>query len=204
MRSVRSVTFWHLDRRTPRSASGMPGEKQLRSLTGHPGPVLCLAFWQDGLQVLASGGGSGDYLVKLWRDGSRVCTTAGHSNWVLSVAFGPGALLLQHLTIIRSIGIRDLSTGTRLFSLRGHDGKDGCLCEVELLSEFGAFHPGQDRPWDDVSAQLAVGSITCMRFRNRFRKEMHSVSCRTRFTGSARGLYTRKSGRDAVCGPTGP
>ena len=67
-----------------------------------------------------------------------------------------------------------------------------------LLSEFGAFHPGQDRPWDDVSGQLwdpshAVSQQVSGGIAFHFlQDEMHW------------GLYTRKSGRNAMCKPTDP
>ena len=53
-----------------------------------------------------------------------------HSNWVLGLAFSPAGTLLASCSKDKSIIVWDTTTGSAKFTLRGHDGKDGCLCTV--------------------------------------------------------------------------
>ena len=65
-----------------------PGVKLLRTLEGHQGAVLSVAFDPQG-GTLASG--SDDKTVKLWeaRSGKLLRTLEGHQDSVMSVAFDP-------------------------------------------------------------------------------------------------------------------
>src|SRR3954451_223683 len=65
-----------------------PGVKLLRTLKGHEGAVVSVAFDPQG-GTLASG--SDDKTVKLWEPGSGklLCTLEGHGTWVWGVAFDP-------------------------------------------------------------------------------------------------------------------
>jgi WD40 repeat protein len=67
--------------------------ERVRTLEGHTGLVLSVAFSPDG-QLLASG--SWDDTVILWdvRTGERVRTLEGHTDDVNSVAFSPDGRLL--------------------------------------------------------------------------------------------------------------
>jgi WD40 repeat protein len=63
----------------------------LRTLTGHKGIDLSVAFSPDG-QTLASGsGGYYDKTIKLWNvaTGQDLRTLTGHTDWVFTVAFSP-------------------------------------------------------------------------------------------------------------------
>ena len=157
----------------------------IRSLKGHDGkaPCTCLDPWET----------------------DDACPMTGHSGAVKSVAFSPIGDILASGSADATIRIWD-ARRNQLRSLTGHSGPVLCLAFRQdglltvLLSEFGTFHLGQDRPWDDVSGQLWDPS--------------HAVSQQVSGGNAFRflqdkihwqwGLYTRKSGRNAMCGPTDP
>ncbi len=57
------------------------GGKALRTLSGHEGPVLCLAVLPGSGDVLS---GSGDTTVRRWSSGTGACTRTyrGHTDTV--------------------------------------------------------------------------------------------------------------------------
>lgn len=99
--------------------------KLLEVLSGHEGPISCLAFSPgtdpDVSGVLASG--SWDKSVKLWevfaRGGPRVTETLEHNADVLSLAFRPDGKELAVTTLDGQITFWDLLSGKVIGSIEG-------------------------------------------------------------------------------------
>jgi WD40 repeat protein len=91
------------------------------TLTGHVGPVLGVAFSQDG-RWLASGGA--DRSVKLWEiaTGRLVRTLSQHLGAVHAVAFQPNGRLLATAGADASVRIWQPEIGRLVRIVRGHDG----------------------------------------------------------------------------------
>ena len=95
----------------------------IRTITGHTGPVICVAFGAvDGRPLLATG--SRDETLRLWdpATGTHLHTLTGHTGMVISVAFGTvhGRPLLATGSGDRTVRLWDPATGTHLHTLTGH------------------------------------------------------------------------------------
>jgi small GTP-binding protein len=99
-----------------------PGVKLLRTLEGHRGRILSVAFDPLG-RALASG--SHDDTVKLWeaRSGNLLRTLAGldgHKGGVLSVAFDARGVTLASGSVDQKVKLWDARSGKLLVTLHGH------------------------------------------------------------------------------------
>jgi small GTP-binding protein len=96
-----------------------PGVKLLRTLKGHQGMVLNVAFDPQG-EMLASG--SRDRTVKLWetRSGKLLRTLEGHQDWVNSVAFDPRGGTLASGSRDNSVKLWDPQSGKLLRTIEGY------------------------------------------------------------------------------------
>ena len=92
----------------------------LNTLIGHTGDVWSVAISPDG-QTLASGSGSSDHTIKLWKlaSGQEVRTLTGHTDYVRSVAFSPDGQTLASGSDDGTIKLWHLASGQDLRTLTG-------------------------------------------------------------------------------------
>jgi WD40 repeat protein len=103
-------------------------------LRGHSEQVNSVVFSPDG-KVIASCSGVGmdrDNSVRLWdaTTGTPMWSGMnGHTDCVNYVTFSPDGKLVASGSRDETIRVWDVYTGEQLFILRGHNGKDGCICD---------------------------------------------------------------------------
>ena len=99
-------------------AADYPRQKGL--LKGHTGEVFSVAFSPDG-STLASGGGFGDYTMRLWDVASgRTETIMEHPESIASVAFNPDGSLLASGGWYKTVHLWDGTSGQLKSTLAGH------------------------------------------------------------------------------------
>ena len=98
----------------------MPPSRLERTLTGHTGQVLGVAFSPDGWLLATA---SSDGTARVWDMATGGClrTLAGHTEWVYGVAFSPdGRLLAAAAGDDKTARVFDLATGECLRAFIGH------------------------------------------------------------------------------------
>jgi hypothetical protein len=100
----------------------------VRVLTGHPGPVWCLAVSPDGRYALSGGGRNQtgtqveDFSLRFWdlRTGAEIRRFEGHTDGVTQVAFTPDARFALSASLDRTLILWDVPTGRLVRRLEGH------------------------------------------------------------------------------------
>ena len=122
-----------------------------RTLTGHTGTVMSVAFSPD-RKLLASG--AEDRTIKLWDGASGTLreTLASHSDLVRSVAFSPDGKLLASGGHDRTVKLWDVGSGTLRQTLTGHSGgiTSVAFCPDGKLLASGSYDNAV-RLWDVAS-----------------------------------------------------
>ena len=97
------------------SASG----RELRTLTGHTGPVWALAAAPDGSWLASAGD---DALIRIWdpTTGRNLLTLAGHTGPVRTLAVAPKGSWLASAGLDKTVRLWDPTTGRELHKLSGH------------------------------------------------------------------------------------
>jgi WD40 repeat protein len=131
-----------------------PGVKLVRTLEGHQGAVMSVAFDRHG-GMLASG--NDDNTVKLWevRSGKLVRTLDGHQDVVMSVAFDPQGRMLASGSADGTVKLWDSQSGEPLRTLDGH--QRGGVDRVAFDPHDGTLASGVGRAvqlWDARSGRL--------------------------------------------------
>src|SRR5205823_9012744 len=93
--------------------------QETRTLQGHAGPVMSVAFSADGKRIAS---GSGDKTVKVWdaHTGQEQLTLMGHCRRVYSVAFSADGKRIAAGGNSKTVEVWDAQTGQEILTLKGH------------------------------------------------------------------------------------
>jgi len=93
---------------------------ELKTLRGHTGPILSVAYSPDGQRIVT---GSADHTAMVWDAASRkkLLTFRGHTKPVKSVAFSPDGQRILTGSWDGTAIVWDTTNGTNLLSLKGHE-----------------------------------------------------------------------------------
>jgi WD40 repeat protein len=126
----KSIKLWNLD-------TGA----ELSTMSGHLLNVSCLAFKPDDPNILVSG--SFDKTLKIWDLSRAAClSTVNVDSAVRSVAYSPSGDTVAVGCHRGKVLLVDTLTGQVMLSLRGHNGRDDCICHFDVLGRLvGAVNP---------------------------------------------------------------
>ena len=92
---------------------------ELKTLRGHTGSVLAVAYSPDGQRIVT---GSADHTARVWdaANGKGILTLRGHDGPVSSVAFSSNGRRIVTGSWDKTAKVWDSTNGTRLLTLSGH------------------------------------------------------------------------------------
>jgi WD40 repeat protein/serine/threonine protein kinase len=140
---------------------------ELKTLSGHRGPVLCVAYSPDGERVLT---GSDDHTARLWDavSGKELLTLTGHRAGVMSVAFSPDGERIVTGSADHTAKIWNSRSGKEILTLWGHQGG---FVYVAWSPDGKLIVTGSDiaRVWDATSGKRLItlshkGSLRAVAF----------------------------------------
>jgi eukaryotic-like serine/threonine-protein kinase len=100
--------------------------KNQRTLRGHTGPLMSVAFSPDGKRLVSGGIGN---TVNVWdaQTGQETLSLTGHASMVFSVAFSPDGKRLVSGSGDETVKVWDALTGKETLTLKGHAGPVGSV-----------------------------------------------------------------------------
>jgi WD40 repeat protein len=135
----------------------LESKQEVFHLTGHAGPVTCVAFSPDGTRLAT---GSADRTVRLWdaADGREVgLPLKGHTATVRGVAFSADGQRLASAADDWTVRVWDTQIGQQTLTFRGHAGPVYGVAfspDGQLLASAGA-----GGPWDEGTKQFLSGEL---------------------------------------------
>ena len=133
---------------------------EIRTFSGHSGPVMSVKFSPDGKQILS---GSRDGTIKLWNPttGRETRTFSGHSGSINSVAFSPDGNQILYGSSDRTIKLFDTTSSRIINTFFGHTNE---VMSVAFSPDGSRFLSGSSdgtiRLWDIATGKEIVAFIS--------------------------------------------
>jgi len=169
--------------------------RKLRTLKGHEGEVLAVAFSPDGRTIVS---GDRAKTLKIWdvASGQELRTLKGHDKEVYAVTFSPDSRTIVSASWDSSLKLWDAASGRERRTLRGHN---GMVLSVAFSPDGRTIASGDGysclKLWDAASGQvlLTLSGSTAVAFSPDSKTIVTPISNATN-TGTTLKLWDARSG----------